>query len=287
MNATGILVGLVPALGWGFQSIVMQKIGGKYSNKVLGMGITTLIIGIICYILKPEQLTTNVIIGSVLCGICLSLGQIGQIRSFDLVGVSTAMPVSAGEQLLGTTLIGAAVFHEWSKSLQWTLGIVALILVIVGIVCTAFTEDKSKGSNVKLGLLILTGSSIALVGYATLPTFFGISGWGIFLPQSIALIITDIVVLGVQKDSQMLAPSTWKNMITGLFFGAANIGIILSNQMNGVAVGYTLSQLNVVVATLGGLLILHEVKTKKELRYTLLGLALIVIGAVLNGITKL
>lgn len=287
MNATGILVGLVPALGWGFQSIVMQKIGGKYSNKVLGMGITTLIIGIICYILKPEQLTTNVIIGSVLCGICLSLGQIGQIRSFDLVGVSTAMPVSAGEQLLGTTLIGAAVFHEWSKSLQWTLGIVALILVIVGIVCTAFTEDKSKGSNVKLGLLILTGSSIALVGYATLPTFFGISGWGIFLPQSIALIITDIVVLGVQKDSQMLAPSTWKNMITGLFFGAANIGIILSNQMNGVAVGYTLSQLNVVVATLGGLLILHEAKTKKELRYTLLGLALIVIGAVLNGITKL
>ena len=287
MNATGILVGLVPALGWGFQSIVMQKIGGKYSNKVLGMGITTLIIGIICYILKPEQLTTNVIIGSVLCGICLSLGQIGQIRSFDLVGVSTAMPVSAGEQLLGTTLIGDAVFHEWSKSLQWTLGIVALILVIVGIVCTAFTEDKSKGSNVKLGLLILTGSSIALVGYATLPTFFGISGWGIFLPQSIALIITDIVVLGVQKDSQMLAPSTWKNMITGLFFGAANIGIILSNQMNGVAVGYTLSQLNVVVATLGGLLILHEAKTKKELRYTLLGLALIVIGAVLNGITKL
>lgn len=287
MNATGILVGLVPALGWGFQSIVMQKIGGKYSNKVLGMGITTLIIGIICYILKPEQLTTNVIIGSVLCGICLSLGQIGQIRSFDLVGVSTAMPVSAGEQLLGTTLIGAAVFHEWSKSLQWTLGIVALILVIVGIVCTAFTEDKSKGSNVKLGLLILTGSSIALVGYATLPTFFGISGWGIFLPQSIALIITDIVVLGVQKDSQMLASSTWKNMITGLFFGAANIGIILSNQMNGVAVGYTLSQLNVVVATLGGLLILHEAKTKKELRYTLLGLALIVIGAVLNGITKL
>ena len=33
----GILIALVPALGWGFQSIVMQKIGGKFTNKVMGL----------------------------------------------------------------------------------------------------------------------------------------------------------------------------------------------------------------------------------------------------------
>ena len=32
-----ILFGLIPALGWGFQGIVMQKVGGNTANKQMGM----------------------------------------------------------------------------------------------------------------------------------------------------------------------------------------------------------------------------------------------------------
>ncbi|MGO3170782.1 MAG: GRP family sugar transporter, partial [Bavariicoccus seileri] len=69
-------------------------------------------------------------------------------------------------------------------------------------------------------------------------------------------------------------------------FAVANIGLLLSNEANGVAVGFTLSQMNVVVSTLGGFFFLHEVKTKKELWITIAGLALVVIGGILIGLTK-
>ncbi|EGO9940201.1 hypothetical protein IET06_002530 [Enterococcus faecium] len=44
--------------------------------------------------------------------------------------------------------------------------------------------------------------------------------------------------------------------------------------------------MNVIVSTLGGMLILHETKTSKETRYTLDGLLLVVTGGLLIGLTK-
>ena len=41
-----ILIGLIPALGWGFQGIVMLKIGGTTANKQMGMVLTALVMSI-------------------------------------------------------------------------------------------------------------------------------------------------------------------------------------------------------------------------------------------------
>ena len=103
----GILIGLVPALGWGLQALVMQKIGGKYTNKTLGMALTTIVFGIAAYFYLRPEMTAALLWGSILSGLSWSLGQILQTKSFDLLGVSTAMPVSTGEQLVLTTLLGA------------------------------------------------------------------------------------------------------------------------------------------------------------------------------------
>ena len=62
--------------------------------------------------------------------------------------------------------------------------------------------------------------------------------------------------------------------------------MMLSIEANGVALGFTLSQMNVVVATLGGMLLLHETKTSKETKFTLGGLILVVAGGLLIGMTK-
>lgn len=284
----GYLIALIPALGWGFQSIVMQKIGGKFTNKVMGMVLTTFVFSIVIAFFKhPAAITPNLIIGSVLCGIFWSIGQLLQVKSFDLVGVSAAMPISTGEQLFGTTLIGALYFHEWKTGWQFTLGIIALVLIIFGIYMTTYSDGKAqKGSNIKLGLIILTISSLGFIGYAVIPRIFNLNGWDVLVPQALSMLITTSVIVGFQKDSDMFGVKTWQNMLTGVFFAIANVAILFSNAMNGVAVGFTLSQLNVIVATLGGLLILHEHKSHKELIYTLSGLLLVVVGAVMIGITK-
>ena len=134
MSVMDILIALVPALGLGFQVICMQLIGGKYTNKVMGLAIVTLLVGIGVYFVKQPVLTPVLWLGAALSGIGFCIGIILQVKSFSLVGVSMTMPISVGEQLVGTALVGALCFHEWTTVNQWLLGIGALILIVIGII---------------------------------------------------------------------------------------------------------------------------------------------------------
>lgn len=285
----GILIGLVPALGWGLQALVMQKIGGKYTNKTLGMALTTIIFGIAAYFYLRPEMTAALLWGSILSGLSWSLGQILQTKSFDLLGVSTAMPVSTGEQLVLTTLLGAIALQEWTHAWQYFVGLPAIAIIVLGVAFTTVEDNKTEkggSSNLKKGMLILIISSIGQAGYAVLPRVFDLNGGDVLLPQSIAMTAGVMLLSSFEKDNDMFGKKTWQNMLTGICFSVANVGLLFSNQINGVAVGFTLSQLNVVVSTIGGIWFLHEVKTKHEMKYTMWGLALVVLGAVLIGITK-
>lgn len=285
----GILIGLVPALGWGLQALVMQKIGGKYTNKTLGMALTTIVFGIAAYFYLRPEMTAALLWGSILSGLSWSLGQILQTKSFDLLGVSTAMPVSTGEQLVLTTLLGAIALQEWTHAWQYFVGLPAIAIIVLGVAFTTVEDNKTEkggSSNLKKGMLILIISSIGQAGYAVLPRVFDLNGGDVLLPQSIAMTAGVMLLSSFEKDNDMFGKKTWQNMLTGICFSVANVGLLFSNQINGVAVGFTLSQLNVVVSTIGGIWFLHEVKTKHEMKYTMWGLVLVVIGAVLIGITK-
>lgn len=287
MTLSGVLLALVPALGWGLQALCMQLVGGKFTQKVTGMVFTVLLVGIIVAFIKPPHITSSLIIGSILCGVFWSVGMILQVKSYDLVGVSMTMPISTGEQLFGTALVGAIFLHEWTDPTQWGLGIAALIIIIIGITMTAYHENKGPaGTNVKKGMIILLISSIGFIGYASFPAAFHLNGWDVILPQAIAMFVTTLILVATQHDKEMFAAPTWKNMLTGAFFEVGNLGILFSNAINGVAVGFTFSQLNVVISTLGGLWILHESKTSKEKKFIIAGLILVVAGAIMIGITK-
>ena len=60
--------------------------------------------------------------------------------------------------------------------------------------------------------------------------------------------------------------------------------LLLSAYRNGIATGFTLSQMNVVLATLGSIYILGEKKTRKEMRHVLTGLSLVVAGGIMIGL---
>ncbi|PLP19555.1 hypothetical protein CWN01_25005 [Klebsiella pneumoniae] len=114
------------------------------------------------------------------------------------------------------------------------------------------------------------------------------------LPQSIAMLITTIIISYfvipkgqfTDKHIGVFGKKSWMNIASGSCFAIANLTVFVSLARNGIAVGWTLSQMNVIVATLGGLLLLNEKKTKKELIMILSGLALVAIGGVLIGMTK-
>lgn len=281
-----LLIALIPALGFGSEIISMQLIGGKFTNKTMGMGLTTLLAGLIVYIIRQPVLTPSIILGASICGAGEALGLIFQVKSLDLVGVTMTMPISIGEQLIGTNLVGAIAFKEWTSGRQWGLGIAAVVIIIVGICMTSYHENKVQaGTNFKKGMVYLLISSLGFVAYGSAPTAFHLQSWDVLFPEAVAIFATYVIVASTQKDNQMWAPATWKNMITGLCDVIGNFTLIFSIGINGEAVGYTFSQMSVIVSTLGGFLILHEAKTKKETGMTLAGLVFVVIGAILIGQT--
>ena len=286
-----ILLGLIPALMWGIQPLVMTKIGGKATNQQMGMGMGTLIFSIAIFIFKrPDVWTVNLIIASMLCGLVWSFGQINQIKSFGIIGVSRAMPISTGTQLIVASLFGVLYFKEWDTTVRLILGFSAILLIIIGVAMTAFQEKKSihngKQINMKKGFITLILSSFGLAGYAVIPRIANISGWDALFPQAIGMFIGSIIFCKIESNSNIWEQKSFKNILTGLVFAVANLTMMLSNERNGVAVGFTLSQMNVLISTLGGLIILHEKKTKLELRYILLGLVLVACGGILIGFTK-
>ena len=296
-----ILIGLIPALGWGFQGIIMQKIGGTSANKQMGMVLTALVMAIIVAIIDPVQWSGALIAAAAVNGIPWAIAQILQIKSFEYLGVSRTMPITSGEQLVFTALIGTFCFGEWSSALDLALGFGGIAIIIVGTVFTAYTEKGddaavNKGDFVK-GLIITTISSALYVAYATAARFFSVDSFQILLPQALFMLAATILIaIWMSKKDAKDGPwgreegvfgiKSWQNMLTGVLWSIANIAVLFSNQVNGVAVGWTLANMNLIFATLGGLFILHEKKTPKELKSVIVGMVLIAVGGVLIGITK-
>jgi glucose uptake protein len=234
-------------------------------------------------------------------GIPWAIAQILQIKSFDYLGVSRAMPLTAGMQLVLTSVIGAFYFGEWPHAWQMGVGFAGIALIIVGAVLTTYTEagqETTSKADIRKGVVITAISSVLYVAYATAARFFNVDSFQILLPQAMFMLAVTLVISVVvsKRDSVdgifgrtegVFGLKSWQNMLTGVLWSVANIAVLFSNQVNGVAVGWTLANMNLIFATLGGLFILHEKKTPKELRFVIAGMVLIAAGGIAIGATKL
>lgn len=95
------------------------------------------------------------------------------------------------------------------------------------------------------------------------------------------LIGAAIFAIATKKPQVFAQRATWFDVLAGLAFGIGVYAYIISAQVNGVTNAFIYSQLSVIISTLGGMTLLGEYKYGRELVSTLVGLGLIVIGAVL------
>lgn len=282
------LLAVIPAFGWGFEAISMQKIGGKQTNRVMGPILMTFFMALIIVCFKrPAVWTPTLIWGGFTAGAVWPIGSYFQVKSFDEIGVSTAMPLSSGMQVLGTSLFGWLYFHEWKTSTSVALGLTAMLLVIIGIFLSSYTEKKGQaGNNIKQGIIDLIISSAFWVGYAVIPRIFNLNSWDLVLPQASGMMVSILVIAAIKKDKDIFGKKTWQNLLTGFFYAIGNLTLMFSEQVNGVAIGFTIAQMNVIISTLGAIYLMHEHKTHKEMIFTMSGLTLVVIGAIISGLTQ-
>ncbi|MCC8181104.1 MAG: GRP family sugar transporter [Planctomycetes bacterium] len=281
-----IFLGLLPALGWGVMPLVVAKIGGKPANQILGTTVGTFLIALASLFFYHPAISAAAFLLSLLSGALWVVGQIGQYTAFTRLGVSRTMPLSTGLQLLGTTLIGVLVFHEWKGTTAEIIGFSALALVVAGIYLTTITDkhgDSKVGSNGSIdtsALLLLFLTNFGYLAYSSIPEVAGAAGMAIFFPQALGMVAAALLyVLFSRNAAAFTQKVSWKNILPGLLFAAASLTYIMSADRNGIATGFVLAQLSVVLSTLGGIFFLGERKSRRELIATVIGLILIVVGS--------
>ncbi|WP_163655862.1 GRP family sugar transporter [Listeria sp. PSOL-1] len=281
-----ILIALVPALMWGVMPLVVSKIGGEPKQQIIGTTIGAFIFAVFIFFFISPHYTVTILIASFVSGAFWSLGQMNQFRAFTQVGVSKTMPLSTGMQLLGTSLFGVFAFHEWGTNAKLALGFSALALIILGIFLTSYQQNKENAEqNMKKGMITLLISTVGYVGYVVVTRWFDISGWDAILPQAVGMVI-GALVLSIKSKGKRLDKRTFLNLIPGVMWATGNLALLFANRLVGVATGFSLSQMGVIISTIGGILFLGEKKTRRELILVILGVILVIVGGVMIGIAK-
>jgi len=283
---TGILLALIPAVCWGSIVLVSVKLGGDAYSQTFGITIGALIFSVVLYLFVHPHLSTSIMIVGFLSGIFWAVGQRNQLGAVKYLGVSKTVPLSTGMQLVATTLFGVLVFKEWTTRNVIILGILAIFLIIIGVIFTAIRDKentKENKGNTKKGIVVLLISTAGFLAYVLIIRWFNFNGWAVLLPQAAGMMVGAFVLTFRHKPFNKYAV---RNIITGLVWGAGNLGLLLSLPRIGVATSFSLSQTGIIISTLGGIFLLHEKKSKRQIIFVIIGCIIVILGGVLLGFTK-
>ncbi|WP_433747881.1 GRP family sugar transporter [Falsibacillus pallidus] len=280
-----ILLALIPSLCWGSIVLFNVKLGGGPYSQTLGTTFGALIFSIVIFLFVHPVMSPFIFLIGAISGVFWAVGQSNQLKSIALMGVSKTMPISTGMQLVATALFGVIVFHEWSTKMTIILGSAAIVSIIIGTILTSLKgeDDDSNPGQLKKGILILLVSTAGYLVYVVVIRFFDIDSWSALLPQAVGMVVGGILLTFRHKPFNKYAI---RNIIPGLIWATGNLFLFISQPKVGVATSFTLSQMGIIIATFGGIIILGEKKTKKQLIGIIIGSIFIVLGAVLLGIAK-
>ena len=221
-------IALVPMLAWGSIGLVSGKMGGDAHQQTLGMTFGALIFAIVTTIFSFQHFlqynSFKLWAVGIVSGLCWCLGQNNQFKAMKAIGVSKAVPISTGAQLVTTTIAGAVFFHEWTTARQLGFGFLALLFLVSGVVFTSL-RDKSKADDDGIkedraeGAKTLIVSTIGFLLYTVVVTLFSVNTKAMILPQAVGMVLGGFI-FSYRKNS--FEKPMYKKMLTGLFWGAGN-----------------------------------------------------------------
>ncbi|MDA9462827.1 sugar transporter [Enterococcus mundtii 3F] len=279
-----LFLALIPALGWGMMPILSKIMGGKSEEQLIGTTIAALLFGLIFSLFQQVTYQTVSFIICFLSGVFWAVGQYFQFRALEKAEVSKAMPISVGTQLAFVTLVSGVFLLEWTSVFVAIMSIVALTVILVGILLVTKTSN-GNGAVAKQVIVFLCISSGFLMLYVTITSYFDIHGPQVFLPQSIGMFVGGMII-SMKKIRQLKVNAIARNIVTGCSWVIANTTLFAVSASLGVGITYSFSQMSLLVATYGSIILLREKKTSLEKRSVYLGTLVYIVGVVGMSLLK-
>ncbi|WP_159591565.1 GRP family sugar transporter [Streptococcus halichoeri] len=284
----GILYALVPMVAWGSIGLVSNIFGGKPSQQTFGMTLGALGFAFMVFIVVRPETSLNLWVFGILGGILWAIGQNGQFKAMQYMGVSVANPLSSGSQLVLGSLIGVLFFHEWVQTWHYVLGFTALILLTIGFYFSSKKDSTGQSDtqhrDYPKGFRALTISTIGYVMYVVL--FNNIMKFdllAVLFPMAIGMVLGAAYFMSFKLSFDRYVI---KNSVVGLMWGIGNVFMLLAASKAGLAIAFSFSQVGAIISIIGSIFLLGEKKSKREMRWVWIGIACFVLGAVMLGIVK-
>ncbi len=153
-------------------------------------------------------------------------------------------------------------------------------------------SDRPTAAQLRTGTIQTLISTVFYVGGPFLIQLFKVDPVTTFLPQSLGWLVMGTIITfplftreSGSKDDR-ISKYTLRAMIPGAMW-ALGVVIMQFSQTNvGVAIGFSLSQMGIVISTFGGIWFLGETRTKKEMKVISVGVVCLVVGTAVLGLAK-
>ena len=181
--------------------------------------------------------------------------------------------------LWGLIFFGEAKLLGTEKVIRTIMAIGLLLLSTLAIVMSA--RGEKKFGSIKTGLLsalvigLFSGSFFVPMRLSPLPPAVS------FLPMSFGTVLLTSFLLLTKKQKVVYDIATTGRMImAGVILGAGNFMSLLTIQRLGVAQGFPLTQMALIVNTLWGVLFFKEVATARGKFFIALSIAIAIAGII-------
>lgn len=301
MNLVGLFFSLLAIIGWSAYPTLVSKFGGNSIQGIFGATWGTLIVATLLLLIRGLSIPTGADFWlSAASGASWAFANVLTIAAFGLkdsagniLGSSKAMPISTAFQISANVLWGVIMLGNWPSGTAKVLGFLAVIVILFGAYLTTYQETKTEGNNALLikavGILLIAQIGYSLYGILPQYTSNGVDGMHMFFPQAIGMAAFGLLLgffdLLKNHHNIFVDNITYKQLISGFFFAIAALGYLVSAQpeMLGLATGFVLSQVSIVGATVSGIIVMKQVKTKKEWLVIGVGLVLILLAAAVTS----
>ena len=265
------------------------KIDPKVQAFWLTVGHFLLSLTIFIFLIQPLNLKQAV--GPFVAGILWALGITSGYIGIRHLGITRALGIWIPIVIITSALWGLIFFGEakvlgTQKLIQTVIAIGLLISAALAVILSSKGENKL--GNIKIGIIasatlgLIHGSFFVPLLASNLPIFVT------FLPLTIGMVAATSLIAQTQKlklNYDFL--SVFRMILAGLILGGGNYTALLTIQYLGVAQGYPLTQLAIIVNTLWGTMVFKEATTAKGKVLIAIGVILALIGAYLLNSARL
>jgi glucose uptake protein len=265
----GLAFALIAAVGWGTYFVPVKKIGLNNIFQLQGgIGIGAIIFALAAL---PFYGSPTLDIYGVSAGIIWVTASVLMLLAVKHIGLARASPIDGSLVIITSFLWGLLFFNEQLDSLLFA--IIGLALLVIGMPLIAVGEKKDGN---KKGYIFAVSAGL-LWGAIFVPIKLADTLESTYFSMAFTIFIIGIAFMVASR--QFKTKDTAVGTAAGVVWNAANLTSFVAIASLGLAIGYPLTQLAILIAVLWGLLYFKEVTQKKSSIAIYAGAAIVLIGS--------